>query len=247
MSYFFYEEFFAVLRASLLKVTIKLTNVAVPYRIHMAQPHYLSTRANWEAAANETGASLESAVAGAFRAYLNETYPGQFQVDSHPTDFKQLYLEEDHRRSPETYVKPAAPVEGDIWFDEARQTFLVKTAKGVAVAQCGCVPDVKVTCLTTKKPYFIECKAQNDAGNAHERACKFATPSMITAMQRKLGVDYHPIGYLFSGDMITKKKYILELQLSFNFAPGHLIMWPKARQTEPLVSWFETTIKRLIT
>jgi hypothetical protein len=207
--------------------------------------HYLSTRANWEAAANATGASLESAVAGAFRAYLDETYPGQFRVDSHPTDFKQLYLEEDYRKQPEAYVK-AAPVLGDIWFDEGRQTFLVQGAKSATVAQCGCIPDVKITCLATNKAYCIECKAQNDAGNAHERACKFATPSMIAAMQRKLKVDYHPIGYLFSGDLVTKKKYVLELQLSFDFAKDHLILWPKTRPAIQLATWFDSTIKPLI-
>jgi len=122
----------------------------------MTEPHYLSTRANWEAVANETGASLESAVAGSLRAYLDMTYPGQFRVDSHPTDFKQLYLEEDRLKHPETYVKPAAPVPGDIWFDEARQTFLVWGTKSPAIAQCGCIPDVKITCLATKKAYFIE-------------------------------------------------------------------------------------------
>jgi hypothetical protein len=210
-------------------------------------PHYLSTRANWEAAANETGASLESAVAGAFRAYLDETYPDQFQVVSHPTDFKQLYLEEDRRRNRETYAKPAAPTAGDVWYDEGRQTFLVQGAKSAAVAQCGCVPDVKITCLSTGKSYYIECKAQNDAGNAHERACKFATPSMIEAMQRKMGVEYHPIGYLFSGDLVTKKKYVLELQLSFAFAADHLVLWPKTRPAQQLVNWFEKSLKQLLT
>ena len=218
-----------------------------PFKVHMTEPHYLSTRANWEAAANETGASLESAGAGALRTYLDETYPGQFQVVSHPTDFKQLYLEEDRRRNPEAYAKPAAPVAGDVWYDEGRQTFLVQGAKSVAVAQCGCVPDVKIICLATKKTYYIECKAQNDAGNAHERACKFATPSMIAAMQRKMGVEYHPIGYLFSGDLVTKKKYVLELQLSFAFAADHLVLWPKIRPAQQLVDWFEKTIKSLLT
>ena len=209
-------------------------------------PHYLSTRANWEAAANATGATLEASVAGTFRAYLDVTYPGQFRVDSHPPDFKQLYLEEDRRNSPETYIKPANPVAGDIWYDEERKTFLIQGARVPTVAQCGCIPDVKISCLASGRDYFIECKAQNDAGNAHERACKFATPSFIDAMKRKMGVEYHPIGYLFSGDLITKKKYVLELQLSFAFAKDHMVMWPKSRPAAQLVTWFETTIKRFL-
>jgi len=209
-------------------------------------PHYLSQRANWEAAANATGASLENAVAAGLRAYFGEVYPGQFEVVTHPTEFKQIYLEEDRRRNPGTYLKPAQPVAGDIWFDEGRSTFLVQGASKPAVAQCGFVPDIKIKCLSTGRSYYAECKAQNDAGNAHERACKFATPSVIEAMQRKMGVDYHPIGYLFSGDLITKKKYLLELELCYGFKREHMILWPKARPAAALIAWFEKTIKKLL-
>ena len=209
-------------------------------------PHYLSTRANWEAAANATGASLESAVVGTLRAYLDETYPGQFTVESHPPDFNQLYLEEDRRLNPGAYLKPATPVPGDIWFDEARGTFVQQGAVSVGLARMGCIPDTKILCVSTGRPYYMECKAQNDAGNAHERACKFATPSMIEAIQRKKGITYHPIGYLFSGDLITKKKYVLELQLCFGFKREHLILWPKTRPAANLIEWFETVVKNLI-
>ena len=212
----------------------------------MSAPHYLSTRANWEAAANATGASLEIAVAGCIRDYLEVTYPGQFRVVTHPTDFKQMYLEEDRRQNPGTYLRPAAPAEGDIWFDEAKGQFLIQGKRHGSVAQMGFIPDVKIESVATGKSYFIECKAQNDSGNAHERACKFATPSMIEAMQRKIGVDYHPIGYLFSGDLITKKKYLLELRLSFWFAKDHMLLWPKTRPAQALAEWFEAVIKGLL-
>jgi len=205
---------------------------------------HLSTRANWEAAANEAGASLESSVADTFRAYLDQTYPGEFRVVSHPTDFKQLYLEEDYRSNPEIYKKPETPALGDIWYDATKGLFLVQ-AKTPVIAQCGCVPDIKILCNATGKAYYIECKAQNDVGNAHERACKFATPSFIEAMKRKTG-DYHPIGYLFSGDLVAKRKYILELQVSFGFAKEHMILWPKTRPAQQLAAWFETVIKGLI-
>jgi hypothetical protein len=213
----------------------------------MTEPHYLSKRANWEAAANATGASLENAVADGWRAYLNAEYPGQFEVETHPSEFKQIYLEEDRRRNPGTYAKPAAPVAGDTWFDEARGTFMTQGEKGrPREAQCGFVPDVKIKCIATGRAYYAECKAQNDAGNAHERACKFATPSVIEAMQRKMGVSYHPIGYLFSGDLITKKKYLLELELCYGFKREHMLLWPKARPAIALAAWFEEIIKNLI-
>ena len=212
----------------------------------MSAPHYLSQRANWEAAANATGASLENAVADTLRAYLTEVYPGQFEVVTHPTEFKQIYLEEDMRRNPAMYFKPKVPVAGDTWFDPARKAFVTQGASKPAVAQCGFVPDIKIKCIGTGRSYYAECKAQNDAGNAHERACKFATPSVIEAMQRKMGADYHPIGYLFSGDLITKKKYLLELELCYGFKREHMLLWPKARPAAALIAWFEETIKKLL-
>lgn len=209
-------------------------------------PHYLSTRANWEAAANATGASLEEAVRDTLRAYLDATYPGEFRVDSHPGDFKQLYLEEDYRRNPEIYSKPPIPVAGDIWYEPDNGLFMIQGARSATVAQMGCIPDVKISNLASGNTYYIECKAQNDAGNAHERACKFATPSFLDAMKRKMDVDYHPIGYLFSGDLINKKKYILELRLSFGFAADHMMLWQKTRPAADLARWFERTIKNLL-
>jgi hypothetical protein len=65
-------------------------------------------------------------------------------------------------------------------------------------------------------------------------------------MQRKMGIMYHPIGYLFSGDLITKKKYLLELELCYGFKREHMLLWPKARPADALVTWFEATIKNLL-
>lgn len=209
-----------------------------------SEQHYLSKRGNWEAAANANGASLEEAVAATLAAYLEAQYPGAYTVESHPSDFKQLYLEVDYKRNPEVYSKPENLIKDSIWFDVDRKVFLQGPSE--KQAQCGCIPDVKITSKATGHSYFIECKAQKDEGNAQERACKYATPSFLRAIQEKLGVGYHPIGYLFSGQLVKKRKYVLELQLSFGFAANHLLLWDPERPAEALVSWFETCIRPLI-
>ncbi len=205
-----------------------------------SQPHYLSRRGNWEAVAVQVGGSLEKAVASTLESYLSSQYPDTYSIETHPGDFKQLYLEFDYQLHPTAYNKPATVTEDTIRFDSTKGLFLQgPTAK---VAQCGCIPDIKITSKKTGHSYYIECKAQKDEGNAQERACKYATPSFLQAIRDKLKVSYHPIGYLFSGQLITKRKYILELQLSFGFAPEHLLLWDTAKP-EALISWFEATIR----
>jgi hypothetical protein len=209
-----------------------------------SEPHYLSRRANWEAAANAAGASLEDAVASTLRAYLDTEYPDMYTVETHPGDFKQLYLEIDYKRNPGEYAKPETMTKDSVWFDPVRRIFIQGPAG--KVAQCGCIPDVKIISKKSGKAYFLECKAQKDEGNAQERACKYATPSFLRAIQEKMEVDYHPIGYLFSGQLVNKRKYILELQLSFGFAADHLLLWKPERPADVLVGWFERTIRPLL-
>jgi len=212
----------------------------------MTEPHYLSTRANWEAAANADGARVEEAVANTLRSYLDATYPGVYEVSRHPTDFDQIYLEEDMRLHPDAYEKPAAPEAGDIWYNKEIGRFECQGKKNACAQKMGLIPDTKIRHLKTGLSYFIEAKQQNDSGNAHERACKYASPSILAAMQRKMGVTYHPVGYIFAGDLITKKKYQLELQLSFGFAAEHLFLWEKGLPPAALAAWFERVVKGLL-
>jgi len=209
----------------------------------MSAPHYLSLRANWQIAANAAGTKLEDVVQATVSGHLDAKYPGQYTVVKHPKDFDQIYLEEAHRRDPSRFAKPAEPKEGDIWFDDTDKIFL-KQEKGRAKrAQLGCIPDVGITYIASGRKYFMECKQQNDAGNAQERAAKYATPSMIAAIQRRIGgVTYHPIGYLFSGSMVTNIKYILEIETTFSFVADHLLLWRPERPVDILCDWIDRTV-----
>jgi hypothetical protein len=207
------------------------------------KPHYLSTRANWEAGANTHGASVRDASAAALRLHLGSMY----EVTVEPRDLRQLWLEDDYAVHPERYLKPETPSDGDIWFDSHSRVFLQQ--KGIrkpVVAQLGCQPDLKIKNLATGKVYYIECKAQGDAGNAHERCAKYASPSVLEAIKRRHSIDYHPMGYLFSGELVTKLKYILELEGTYRFAPGHLLLWKPDRPVDAIAAWFDTTIRPLL-
>jgi len=204
---------------------------------------HLANRENWHQAAQEGGNLAEEHISSAIRTYLDTTYPGEWIVERHPKDLTQLYLEYDYEHSPESYKNPRNPVEGDVWWDPITKKFLTMTSKNtIREAARGCIPDCKVQHIASSKITFIECKNQNDAGNAHERAAKYASPSLISYVQKKLGVDYHPFAYIFTGGMVENRKYILELQLLFAFAKEHLFLWKAGRHIDPLIQWLETNI-----
>lgn len=209
-----------------------------------AKPHYLSARDNWQMAAQTGGTKTRDSVADVLRAYLDATYPGQFEVTKEPGDLKQLYYLHDWKRNPEAYREgPTA----EVWWDAASKKFLTKKAgKAVAATGGGCTPDVKILCKATGRSYFIECKHQNDAGNAHERAAKYATPSIIGLIQELMGAEYHPVGYLFSGSMTEKRKYQLELRATFAFAGDHLFLWDTERTAARLTEWLERVVVPLL-
>jgi hypothetical protein len=204
--------------------------------------HYLSIRDNWQAAANAGGAKLELIVSSILSDYLAKTYPGEFAVTNHPKDLDQFYLEEARRRAPDDFIKPENPQVGDIWYDESSATFVKKTDTGVKRAVMGCIPDICIRHVASNQRYFLECKNQGDAGNAHERAAKYATPSVIDGIRRKLGVTYHPIGFVFSGEMVEDVKYRYELETTYEFIQEHLLMWRTGRSVDVLCEWVDRVI-----
>jgi hypothetical protein len=214
-------------------------------------PHYLSTRANWEAAAGAAGKAVEDDVQRILEAWFEATWPGEFTVQTHPSDLRQIYYEYDYAQNPELYRKPAAAGPDDVWYDETAREFRTLKGKKEVTAQCGgCIPDIKIRCKATGKSYFIECKRQNDAGNAHERCAKYATPSVIRLIQARCGgvepATYHPIGYLFTGALTEKRKYQVELRATFGFAANHLFFWKTERPALALVEWVGRVVVPLL-
>ena len=211
------------------------------------QPHYLSTRENWQAGAAVGGAATRDSVADIARAYLDTTYPGMYEVTKEPGDLKQLYYTHDYRIHPEAYARPDTPSGEGVWWDAGSRQFMSLRGGRIIVATGGgCTPDVRIKHKASGRVYFIECKHQNDAGNAHERAAKYATPSIVRLIQEAAGVSYHPVGYVFSGAMVEKRKYILELQATFDFAVDHLFLWKKEGGEATLGAWLEKAVIPLL-
>lgn len=206
--------------------------------------HYLARRGNWQLVAQQGGAKAEHDTEHVIRAHLEAAYPGQFTVVKHPDDLKWLYFDYTRELDPAMYVRPAEPTEEDVWWDDAKSKYMTMSGeKEVAVrGGGGCILDLKIQHNASGRRCFLECKNQNDAGNAHERAAKFATASVISFVQKKLGVTYHPFAHIFTGPMVENRKYVVELATTYGFEPNHLFLWKKDRPVEPLREWLDTVI-----
>jgi hypothetical protein len=214
-----------------------------------AAKHYLSKRANWQAAGGAAAKKIEEEVELMIGEILETYAPGKFTVEKHPEDLRQIYYQYDYQQNPDLYKKPAAPGPDDVWYEESNGKFWVLKGKKQTLAWCGgCIPDIKIHCKTTDRSYFIEVKRQNDAGNAHERCAKYATPSILRLIQANAGKDvaYHPIGYLFTGGLTEKRKYQVELRATFGFAADHLLFWKGVEDPEQLGQWILKTVVPLL-
>lgn len=209
-----------------------------------AGSHYLSKRGNWQLVAHQGGAKAEHDTSELIDTYLNTTYPGQYEVVPHPKDLKQLYYEYTYELDPTLYEKPATPTTEDVWYDAEKGQFMTLKKNGTEgfADGGGCIPDIKLLHRSSGRMCFIECKHQGDAGNAHERAAKYATPSVISFVQKKLDVTYHPFGHVFTGPIVESRKYVVELATTFGATPNHLFLWKKDRPIEPLIQWLEAVI-----
>jgi len=205
--------------------------------------HYLSLRENWQAIANSAGGKFEKVIFGILTEYFAKNQP-DYKVISHPTVFDQIMLECDRKQFAERYAPKAEYANGDITYNQEKKRFLQNIAGKWKDIKLGIVPDHMITNTKTGRSFLIEAKHQNDAGNAHERCAKYATPSMIGVLKDKLAADYHPIAYMFGGAMITSLKYQLELKMCYSFAGDNLVLLKEGPEmVDQLVQWFEKSVK----
>jgi hypothetical protein len=211
----------------------------------MTTPHYLSIRENWQAEANKGGAAHEQDVASAFEAYFKTAAGADFEYIHKPKQLDQCFLEYQYKKNPSVYAKPAEPKKDDIYYDETSKRFKKYTGKSWTDAKEGMAPDGMIRCKTTGKAVCLEDKNQNDAGNAHERAYRYATPKVVKAIQEKLGITHQPVFWVFSGSIATNNKYIHEF--AFHLDEDHYVLLkPTDDKATLLVAWFNRVIRPLL-
>lgn len=206
----------------------------------MAVRHYLSRRLNWQLEANKGGAKNETDVFRVLNAYLD---PKDFKVVNKPKWFKTPFLEYMH--SIEPMLKPESPVVNDEWYENGE--FFRMTKGGKRKINETFIPDIGIIHIPSNRKYIIEVKNQQAAGNAHERACKYMAPGMIDYLKDSLEVDYHPVGFVFSGGMADDAGYRREiLFLIGKSLRSHVFFWKGDRDPEKLAEWVDSTLYPLL-
>lgn len=206
--------------------------------------HYLARRGNWQLLAQQGGSHAERDTAKVIEAHLLANYPDQFTVTKHPDDLKWMYFDYTRELDPSMYVKPEEITEGGVWWDEEKGIYMTTGVYRPVACRGGggCIPDLKIQHNASGRRQFLECKNQNDAGNAHERAAKYATPSVISFVKKKFGVTYHPFSHIFTGSMVENRKYVVELATTYGAEPNHLFLWKAGRPLEPFIEWLDAVI-----
>jgi hypothetical protein len=208
----------------------------------------LAARGNWQAGANQGGAAHETNVEKIFEAYFATEEGTDYEFISKPKLLDQLFLEEDYKRNPAKYAKPAEPKKDDTYYDETKKRFYRFTGKSWTEKKLGMEPDGLIRNKVTGKAHLLEDKKQNGAGNAHERACRYGMPKIAAAIRERLNIDndaHQPVSWIFAGDMTTDEKYILEIQATF--PDNHvLLVKPTDNAKEVIIAWFNRVIRPLL-
>lgn len=112
----------------------------------------------------------------------------------------------------------------------------------------GVRPDSVVRNGETGRSIFVEVKRQGDRGNAHERACKYFTPGIISSTRKiaKQPKGVIPFWWIFAGGMATSARYVQEIRHWFLGVEGNLLLWQSIGDYEPVIRHFEQHIQRML-
>ena len=112
----------------------------------------------------------------------------------------------------------------------------------------GIVPDFELHDTKTGKSIFVEVKRQRAAGNAHERACKYFTPGIMSSA-RGIGnqpKDIFPFWLIFTNGIANDHRYVSEISHWFLGYERHLLLWSDWKDLEVLLTHFEEHIRSLL-
>ena len=94
----------------------------------------------------------------------------------------------------------------------------------------GVVPDLMIKNTSNGKCLFIEKKAGNNGGNAHERAYKYLSPVLQQAAKKKCKTADNPFVFVFSGKTFFKEKYQQEINMILGHIPNNYLIWDGSQE-----------------
>lgn len=113
-------------------------------------------------------------------------------------------------------------------------------------------PDAAIENTETGRTVFVEVKRQRARGNAHERACKFFAPGLITAGRQHGNIrkNHLPFFWVFTNGLADSEKYRSEIAFWFSSpeAENHFLLWEhqNANNKVALLDFFQNNIRPVL-
>ena len=111
----------------------------------------------------------------------------------------------------------------------------------------GIRPDYAIRGGASGRTVYVEIKRQRATGNAHERACKYLTPGILSAM-REIGrhpPDAIPVWCVFTNGIATDPRYRAEIMFWFSGIEGNVLLWDGG-DPAALTEHFERYVKPML-
>ncbi len=109
----------------------------------------------------------------------------------------------------------------------------------------GIRPDYAILNKENGKIFFIEIKRQHEGrGNAHERACRYFTPGLISALKTESGIsNVIPIWLVFCNGITRDEKRTREIRFWFRDCEENYTFWSKLTDTSTIENHFQNYIQ----
>lgn len=96
----------------------------------------------------------------------------------------------------------------------------------------GLQPDASISNTKTGRTVYIEVKRQRPYGNAHERACKYFAPGIVSAAREQGNIrkDDFPFFLIFTNGLASDERYMSEISFWFKCPDNpkmenHFLLW----------------------
>ena len=204
----------------------------------------LSERPVWQGPARRAGSHLEREVRCILVEHLADM--SQYEVNDKPEDLKQIYRKK--QGVDPDLANQVARTQRRLRVLGVRRDLVNRVVRPQRrLRALGVEPDLAIRNLVEGTKIWVEIKWQKAEGNAHERACKYFAPGLISRAEKLANVD-RPFYFIFAGEMVDtpgkSDRYHAEIDTWFDTDDwrDHVLKWVN-HDRDALCEWFEQSIR----
>jgi hypothetical protein len=193
----------------------------------------LKNRDVWQDYSGTNAANAEKRFFDVFKDYFKNS---DFSIRNKPKEMQNIYVS-----------FPLSP-------EAAAEIYNPK----IPITKHGITPDYAIDNTKTGKTLYVEVKRQDGwieggerkdgRGNAHERSCKYFTPGLLQILRRygHIQPPALPFWIVFQGNITRDPCRVREIHCWFAEYKSHFFLWSDKKNTESIITHFETQLMPLL-